>query len=1258
MAVSQKCMGELAKALGKKELSKAEAEAYETMLESERARGVENGLGNDPLAASQRIAAYISREKALEARMVVLRKLAWQELRGTEGNFLSKPLALLGKLVGSNTLAFGSRYSAAATYHGLRGETLGALLADLRRLGPEYVKLFSNKEFEPALYDALEWHGKQGAPATLDKRAVEIAAAIDMQREFLRLRENRAGSWRGRLEGYISRQSHNSRAVNGAGFDKWYADIIDKLDHEKTFGGEMDLLTELRRESAANAVRINETTGLLKTAAAELRASERRVKQAENRAATGERKAVALGGQVELAQRQMRDLVAKAFDIGEQSRAAAASPEAKARGDLIKQHEPALKQLEEDIGELGKLAGPAEQKLETARAAELASLTKLEEAQRSYGAALDRHLDLSEKARGAPGEAAPAAPADARYHEAIQTVMDFGDTGTPITAKSLEEAGFSAKEADQMLKRMTRDGVLADDPHEGLVVSADRAEAALGTKAAPEVEASFDKQLGESRVALTRARSRTQELHEQWSANRARREAAGSRAEGFGERLEKARANADALAAAIDKASAADAAVAAHYEKAFGKNASRLTSARNVLNELHDRLSGAEFDAAARAEAVARAAETASGAADQLAKVEGQLDLLNKLKEKHGQYEDRLKRPVIDKKQFMYEVWKDISEDRWASVGDEPDFSGNMAGPRGLGGENLAARRSAQRVLHFKSGADAHAYAKDYGSGNLAAMIVQEFDHTARAVALLETFGPNPRQMIQKWRETMAKELSNAGKFDEAREVMGKRYDNQVAALMGDTRRVASHQLAAFGTGVRALESMTKLGGATLASLPDLPAVAAQLQYNGYSFLGAWGAALGNLFRGRSAGDTRVIADLLGVGFDSILGHVASTFHGNDLAPGKMAKALHLFFRLGFLNWWTDSHKTGAGLMTSRYFAMMRDRGYGDLDAGGQRMLKGAGISPVEWDLIRSSSARTSESGREFLVAEGVRAIELRHFYDLAAASRDLGGIAPGERALLEARDRLATKFSSMIVDAADYAVPTPGIREEAIITQGTMRGTVPGEALRFGMQFKSYGVSMLTKVIGRSMYGYENGSRLSAIGRTGWLIAQLTAMGYLSQASKDILRGKEPRPVNDPKTWMAAMAAGGGMGIMGDFLFGEYNRYGNGIMSTLAGPSVSSGVSIASALARWRDVGLEWGDTDTAIAQTWRTAVANTPFINLFWLRPVLDYSVLYPMAETLNPGFLDRYERRVEREQGQRFWAPPTAVGTEFFNPTKALP
>jgi len=54
----------------------------------------------------------------------------------------------------------------------------------------------------------------------------------------------------------------------------------------------------------------------------------------------------------------------------------------------------------------------------------------------------------------------------------------------------------------------------------------------------------------------------------------------------------------------------------------------------------------------------------------------------------------------------------------------------------------------------------------------------------------------------------------------------------------------------------------------------------------------------------------------------------------------------------------------------------------------------------------------------------------------------------------------------------------------------------------------------------------------------------------------------------------------------------------------------------------------------------------SNLPYGNLFYVKPALDYLLWYQLQETINPGYLRRMERRIERENDQTFYIPPSSI------------
>ena len=145
-----------------------------------------------------------------------------------------------------------------------------------------------------------------------------------------------------------------------------------------------------------------------------------------------------------------------------------------------------------------------------------------------------------------------------------------------------------------------------------------------------------------------------------------------------------------------------------------------------------------------------------------------------------------------------------------------------------------------------------------------------------------------------------------------------------------------------------------------------------------------------------------------------------------------------------------------------------------------------------------------------------------------------------------------------------------------------------------------------------------------------------------------DLLRGKEARKFkkddigDNIKLVMASMAKGGGLGLYGDFLFGQFNRYGRSPTHTLLGPTLGQFDDF------WHlySMAFQQGDFKGALNQMLRITHSNTPFINLFYLRMFLDYFILYNLMELQNPGSTRRMEQNMKKNNNQQFYIPPSRV------------
>lgn len=550
---------------------------------------------------------------------------------------------------------------------------------------------------------------------------------------------------------------------------------------------------------------------------------------------------------------------------------------------------------------------------------------------------------------------------------------------------------------------------------------------------------------------------------------------------------------------------------------------------------------------------------------------------------------------------------------------------------------NLAKRLSEARVLHFKDGDAWHTYNQRFGRQFLNEAVVNGLEKAGNHIGLMQVLGTNPEHMLDKLASKYALQAQIKGDATDIGRLQGNYLRNLYAQISGAAHMVDDFTTAYVGSVVRAIQSTSKLGGAVLSSVTDLATAASELRYQGKGILSAYGDLIKERTDGLPAGEHKDFHDLLGVGLDGLTGGIVARFHANDMLPGTLSRLQQSFFKLNGLQWWTSSWQKAVGAIMSRDLARHASTAHGSLDPQFQRLLSLYGIGQKEWNLYRGAVSKAAD-GRKYMTPDLARTLTDEQIKGY------LGKDTPTGRELEYARDELESKLRSLITDRVDYAVLMPGARTNVLLNWGLKRGTAAGEAVRMLMQFKAFPLAMMQKVWARELYGSGANSLAEALFKgkgdmrgLAHLLAMSTVLGYMAMSMKDLLKGRELRDPTEKSTMLAAFLQGGGAGIYGDFLFGQATRYGTSFWGTALGPTGSTIEDLFKLYGR----ALQGDDT---AAQGLRVIVNNTPFANLFWARPALDYLFLYDLQEALSPGALGRMEGFAKKNNDQEFWLKPT--------------
>lgn len=542
---------------------------------------------------------------------------------------------------------------------------------------------------------------------------------------------------------------------------------------------------------------------------------------------------------------------------------------------------------------------------------------------------------------------------------------------------------------------------------------------------------------------------------------------------------------------------------------------------------------------------------------------------------------------------------------------------------------NIGGSISKSRVLQFQSPEKAMEYNKLYGMGNLRENVFQNISKLADKTGLMEAASPNPTELIDRVFTRLGANLDSETAIKMARN------KNSVTKLLsvldGSANVPANAMLAKYGSIARAVQSMAKLGGAVISSVVDIPLAASELKYQGEGFLSAYHTAIMGPYKSVPAATRKELAMQLGIFYDSMMHDMVGRFSGREDFSGKTSQVLNQFFRWSGLTGWTNRLRANVALAMSGRLGMMSGKEFTKLEPELQRVLGLYNIGKSEWSVLRKTAQQEGE--HRFITPEGVHGLSDEDIKS-AFADHPTGKFKSAEAL----RQEMSDKLRSYYIDRAEMAVIQPDARTAAMLKMGTRPGTVEGEFLRSIMQFKPFPVAYLQKVWGRELYGREAFNTSNIMG-LAHVITGTTAFGYGAMVAKDLLKGKQPRDPLDKATMIAAFQQGGGLGIYGDFLFGQNNRFGGSVMDTAAGPTLGTVGQVVDIIKAIRD-----GDDPSA--KGLQLLKGNTPFINMFYLRAALDYAIFYRIQEAINPGYLKRMEQRTKRDQGQEFILPPSQV------------
>lgn len=538
-------------------------------------------------------------------------------------------------------------------------------------------------------------------------------------------------------------------------------------------------------------------------------------------------------------------------------------------------------------------------------------------------------------------------------------------------------------------------------------------------------------------------------------------------------------------------------------------------------------------------------------------------------------------------------------------------------------GQKLSRRRMDHRFFEFKDFDAWLEYHNTYGEGDPFSVMMGHLDGMARDISALQVLGPNPTATIRWMGDVLEKDLRTEAarmraKTDapESRIKAAKRnLDLLWDYHSGSLNSPINGRMARGFAGTRSIVQGAQLGAAALSAITDLgfqKMAASQIGIPFSRIVRRYGSLLkpGSIEDQKIAVRIGLIADnwsRLAVAQQRYLGEVS----GPELANRIVDSVL----RVSGLSPWTQAGRWAFGMEFTGLLADNVGRAFKDLPKPLRDTLDNHGITSFDWEIARKSQLLEHE-GAKFLRPEDIE------------------------------DEAVALKILDMIHAETEFAVPSTSARGRIALIAENRPGTISGELIRSVAMYKNFAVTLMFTHLRRMM-------ALPTAAEKGKYFAQFfltaTAMGALALQAKDISKGRDPRTMfdmSDPtamaKFWGAAALQGGGLGIFGDFLFAQENRYGGGLAQTVAGPMVGlasdfTGYFNENSARMLAGDDPNWGGGAIDLAQRYM------PGSSIWWARAGMENWIWDTLRKFGDPKYderVRRLERRRKREYGQESW------------------
>jgi len=406
---------------------------------------------------------------------------------------------------------------------------------------------------------------------------------------------------------------------------------------------------------------------------------------------------------------------------------------------------------------------------------------------------------------------------------------------------------------------------------------------------------------------------------------------------------------------------------------------------------------------------------------------------------------------------------------------------------------------------------------KEYGQGSLFQSWMMDVKTSGKKIGMAEIMGSNPEAMYNQLRKI---DVERNPDNTTAQSVKRNQNDSLFKYQLGINRPAWSPTLASIGSSMRNVSSMARLPLVALKSIPDVANIAGMASRAGVGHWQPMINAIVNLFDMIPSKERKVLAKFMSGSVRTHMGVIEGYTDLNSMGS-MVSKLSNKFFQRIGLEALDRGNKLSAMEPIMRRYGKDSEKTLSQLNGQQQAYLNRFNITETEWDALR---AKTQD---RLFTTDNVESMTNAEIKDLWSKSDKL-------TPLTDYKSALYRKVFAMFDTMQEFAVLNPNDYIRMLSTGNMAPGTIPGEIWRGIMQFKSFPVQYMRRIMAGGMQDFDSFQGRVMYGVN--MALSTVALTQLADALVSVAKGVSPaNPQNMSKgeaTKYYIKILAGGMGV------------------------------------------------------------------------------------------------------------------------------